>query len=662
MDELPIECDSRPRLRSTMWPMWPRHVEGRSPAYQGLLDFSRRRGRAMIALIAATGSVVLAMAVVQLLRVPIAPPFLLLLACTVVSGWATLRMRYVPISFSVSDTFTIAATLLYGTAAGTVLAAIDALVMSLRITRSRTDAMWFRLLFNIASTALAMAIAGGTFYLLRDGRPLEHDSATLGNTLVPLALFAALYFLLNTGFVAVAVAQERGEAIVAVWKTHLSALWLAYFSGASIASVLVLLNVRNVIDLRAALVLLPLVAILYVAYRAGLDRAIERIEHHHEVSIYAEGLRSTGEGVLMIDCDGMITFANPAAERLLRVARADVVGRPAGEIYRLRSVQRPGSPRFQPMPTGEAREGILVVGGGAGVPIEERQTSIRDADGTPLGTIVSFHDISARKASESEREALFEAERQARERADGVNRLKDEFLTTISHELRTPATGVLGWARLLRTGRLDPEQTRQALDALERGAQAQARLLDDLLDMSRIIRGTLRIELAPVDIRDVLAGAIETVTPAMHAKRILFANAVPPDLPAVQADPDRLRQVFWNLLSNAVKFTEPGGSIAVSGRAEADQVVVTVRDSGHGISSEALPYIFDRFRQADGSSTRPHGGLGLGLAIVRHLIELHGGTVTASSEGRGRGAEFEIGLPIARGVQPRPATVSDAVS
>jgi signal transduction histidine kinase len=363
--------------------------------------------------------------------------------------------------------------------------------------------------------------------------------------------------------------------------------------------------------------------------------------------------------VLLIDRDGTITFANPAAERLLRAEGVRFVGRPAGEVYRVTSPQRAGKHRFELVPTGESREGLLLVGD-ACVPIEERQTSIRDADGTPLGTIVTFHDISARKASELEREALLLAEREARERADAANRLKDEFLATISHELRTPATGVLGWARLLRGGRLDAEQARQALEALERGAQAQARLLDDLLDMSRIIRGTLRIELSPVDVRDVVAGAIETVAPAMQAKRIAFVNAVPADLPLVQGDPDRLRQVFWNLLSNAVKFSEAGGSITVGGRAEADQVVVTVCDSGHGIEADALPYIFDRFRQADGSSTRSHGGLGLGLAIVRHLIELHGGTVTAHSEGRGRGAEFDIGLPIARGTLARRATSADA--
>jgi len=204
---------------------------------------------------------------------------------------------------------------------------------------------------------------------------------------------------------------------------------------------------------------------------------------------------------------------------------------------------------------------------------------------------------------------------------------------------------VLGWARLLKTGRMDEAQTRHALDALERSARAQATLLDDLLDMSRIVRGTLRIELEPTDVAAVLNGAIETVMPAINAKRIQFTLKRPPQLPAVRADADRLRQVFWNLLSNAVKFTGPGGTISVAADYDGDRVRIEVVDSGSGIDAEALPFIFDRFRQADGSSTRLHSGLGLGLAIVRHLVELHGGTVFAESEGRGRGARFVILLP-----------------
>jgi signal transduction histidine kinase len=271
-----------------------------------------------------------------------------------------------------------------------------------------------------------------------------------------------------------------------------------------------------------------------------------------------------------------------------------------------------------------------------------------------VGMIVTLRDISRRKAIDAERDALLERERQARESADTANRIKDEFLATVSHELRTPATSILGWVDMLKTGRMNEAQTRKAVDALQRGARAQAKLLEDLLDISRITRATLRIEPEPTDIADVLQGAIETVTPAIHAKGIAFTVTLPAKLPLVRADPDRLRQVFWNLLSNAVKFTEPGGAISVSITEDRDQLRTEVVDSGRGIEPDAMSFIFERFRQEDGSSTRAHGGLGLGLAIVRHLIELHGGTVTAASEGRGRGARFEIRLPKGSGVATPP--------
>ena len=259
--------------------------------------------------------------------------------------------------------------------------------------------------------------------------------------------------------------------------------------------------------------------------------------------------------------------------------------------------------------------------------------------------IMTFRDVSHRKAIDAERDALLESERIARAAADAANRLKDEFLATLSHELRTPATGILGWVRLLKTGRMDQTHTRQALDALERSARAQAVLLDDLVDMSGIMQGTLRLELRPIDLQEALSGAIETVEPAIRSKAIDLRVEMPADLPLLHADADRLRQVFWNLLSNAVKFTDPGGSIRVAVTWETDHVGIDISDSGRGIDPESLPFIFDRFRQADGSTTRSHGGLGLGLAIVRHLVESHGGTVTAASEGPGRGAQFHIRLP-----------------
>jgi PAS domain S-box-containing protein len=622
-------------------------------------------GRAMMAVINAAGALALAAAVVQLVREPVAPSWFVLVALTLVTGWSTLRMRHVPISFSISDTFTIAATLLYGVPAGTVLAVIDALVMSLRVAWSHTGAMRSsRVIFNVAATALAMGIAGSLFFVLSGTGPLAQAPGTVRDVIGPLALFATLNFLLQSAFVAIAVAHERREPVFTVWKAHLSALWLTYFAGASIAAVLVLMTVGNLVDVRTLIVLLPLLLILHVTYRAALDRLAEQMEHYAQIKLYAEALRSTADAVLMVDREGMVTFVNPAAEQLLRSASDTVLGRPGARVFRVVDPEtRQPDPAHRRADGNAAREYMLLRHDGSEVPIEEMQADIRDSNRQIVGTIITFRDITSRKAIDAERDALLQSERQARERADVASRLKDEFLATISHELRTPATGILGWVRLLKTGRMDEAQTRQALDALDRGARAQAMLLEDLLDMSRIVRGTLRIDLEPTDVGEVLQAAVETVTPAINTKRIRLAVAVPPNLPRVQADPDRLRQVFWNLLSNAVKFTEPGGSISVSATREDDRLRVDVADSGHGIDPDVLPYIFDRFRQADGSTTRSHGGLGLGLAIVRHLIELHGGTVTAESEGRGRGARFRIALPIAASARaPVGKSAADTVT
>jgi PAS domain S-box-containing protein len=620
-------------------------------------------GTYVFAAIIVAGTIALATSLFELIRTPVARGWFVLVALTVVTGWSTLRMRHTPISFSISDSFTIAAALLYGISAGTVLAVVDVLVMSVRVTVGHGSRMRSRVVFNVAATALAMWLASSTFFILSGAAPLAQRPGIVRDLIGPLAVFALMYFLLNTGFVAVAVARERREAVVSVWKSHLSALWLTYFSGASIAAVLVLMTIGGLVDLRTLVVVLPLLVILHVTYRAALDRMAERLEHHRQVALYAEGLRSTADAVLMIDHDGRVTFVNPAAEALLQCDGAAVVGRAAADIFH---VVDPQTRRADVLSRGDgtaAREYVLLRPDGAETPIEERHAAIRDTHGVTVGTIVTFHDITSRKAIEAEREALLQSERRARERADVASRLKDEFLATISHELRTPATGILGWARLLKTGRMDAAQTHQALDALERGAHAQAKLLEDLLDVSRIVRGALRIDLEATDVREVLDAAVETIAPAMHAKEIQFAIDMPPELPRVQADPDRLRQVFWNLLSNAVKFTEPGGAIRVSARLAAGRLQVEVVDSGHGIEQDALPFVFDRFRQADGSTTRPHGGLGLGLAIVRHLVELHGGTVAAHSEGRGKGARFEIGLPIAAGERVASATaLRDAVS
>ncbi|HEX8285236.1 MAG TPA: ATP-binding protein [Pyrinomonadaceae bacterium] len=230
--------------------------------------------------------------------------------------------------------------------------------------------------------------------------------------------------------------------------------------------------------------------------------------------------------------------------------------------------------------------------------------------------------------------------------AQDANRIKDEFLATLSHELRTPLTAILGWASMLRSGGFDAEATRRAVETIERNARAQRQIVEDVLDVSRIITGKLRLELRPVEARALLQEAVETVRPTAEAKGVFLSTLLGTDVGEVSADPDRLRQVLWNLLSNAVKFTPRGGRVEVELRRDGAQALMRVADTGQGISPDFLPHVFDRFRQADMGTTRQHGGLGLGLAIVRHLVELHGGEVTAESAGPGLGSTFQLRLPL----------------
>ena len=232
------------------------------------------------------------------------------------------------------------------------------------------------------------------------------------------------------------------------------------------------------------------------------------------------------------------------------------------------------------------------------------------------------------------------------QQAQEANRIKDEFLATLSHELRTPLTAILGWASMLVAGSLNEHETARAFAAIERNARAQRQIVEDVLDVSRIIMGKLRLEMRPVDWRGLVQDAVESVRPAAEAKGVYLSTLLAHEAGEVTADPDRLQQVMWNLLSNAVKFTPAGGRVEVELRREGARTALQVSDTGQGIAPEFLPHVFDRFRQADMGTTRQHGGLGLGLAIVRHLVELHGGDVTAESAGRGLGSTFTLRLPL----------------
>ena len=603
--------------------------------------------RAYLATVILAGSFVLAWSLLALSSNPIALEWLMLVVLTAVSGWATLRLRAIPASFSISDTFTIAAALLFGPAAGAVTVAVDALVMSLRLAAGGRQPAPVRVLFNVTVPALTMWMAAQMFFASAQVGPLAHAPGTIRRVLAPLGLFALLYFVLNTGLVATAVALERRANVVSIWRDHFAPLWLTYFGGASLAAVFVLMAVAQVIDLSALMLVLPLVVVLHLAYRAALDRANERLEHLAKIASYATALRATGDGVLIIGRDHHTSFMNAAGERLTGWTEPHAIGRHVAQVLHTLD---PESGRMRDPLTadeGALQDYLLLDRSGGQRPIEIMHASIRDDTGEISGAILTFRDISERLAANAERDALLQREQRARLAADAASRLKDEFLTTLSHELRTPATSILGWVRVLRTGRIGAASIEPALDALERSARAQAALIEDLLDVSRIVSGTMRLAFQAASVPDLLDAAIAGLRPGADAKGVSVAVMTADGIPFVQADPARLQQVFWNLLSNAIKFSDRGGAVNVRIAADEHAVIVEIQDTGRGIEPAALPFVFDTFRQADGSTTRSHGGLGLGLSIVRHIVDAHGGTVAAVSHGAGQGASFTVRLPIA---------------
>ena len=264
------------------------------------------------------------------------------------------------------------------------------------------------------------------------------------------------------------------------------------------------------------------------------------------------------------------------------------------------------------------------------------------------------HEIGEREKAEEERAQLLVREQAARRQAEEANRIKDEFLATLSHELRTPLNAILGWAQMLRMTKLEEATANRAYATIERNARAQAQLISDLLDVSRIITGKLRLDQKPVDLAAVVDAVLDTVRPAAEAKGIPITVHLAPAVSPVLGDPDRLQQVVWNLLSNAIKFTPREGRVEVYLRQVDGNVEIAVRDTGSGILPAFLPFVFDRFRQAESTTTRSHGGLGLGLSIVRHLVELHGGTVAVESAGEGAGATFTVALPVRATFLPNP--------
>ena len=364
-------------------------------------------------------------------------------------------------------------------------------------------------------------------------------------------------------------------------------------------------------------------------------------------------LSSIGDAVITTDVEGRVTFMNRVAESLTGWTQDEAMGRPLPDIFQIlneETRQPVKNPALRTLSAGAtvglANHTILIAKDRTECPIDDSAAPIRNYQGEVVGTVLVFRDISERKRMEVERERLLAAAQAAQKEAEQANRLKDEFLATASHELRTPLTAVVGWSRLLRTGKLDAENSARALDSIERNATLQTKLIDDLLDVSRIITGKLTLDRGAIEMAHVVSDAMNTLRPAADAKHITIETSFDAEAGPVLGDANRLQQVMWNLLSNAVKFTPKYGHIEVALQCVNSEVQVSVGDSGEGISSEFLPYVFDRFSQGNSKSTRSHSGLGLGLAIVRQLVELHGGTVKAHSDGPGRGATFQLRLPV----------------
>jgi PAS domain S-box-containing protein len=377
-------------------------------------------------------------------------------------------------------------------------------------------------------------------------------------------------------------------------------------------------------------------------------------------------LESIGDAVIATDVHGGVVFMNPVAEYLTGRTAAFARGRSFHEVFRIVSEQNRqvvedpvGRVIADGGVVGLGQPTLLLAADGTERQIDESAAPIRNRDGRIIGVVLVFRDVSERRRVELERQAaagerdrLLDAERAARADAERASRLKDEFVAMVSHELRTPLNAILGWTQLMTRGKNDAATVDRGLDIISRNTRLQAQLISDLLDISRIVSGKLQLEMQQVDLHRVATDAVETMRQEAESKQVQLHQTLDPQAGIVAADPARLQQVLWNLLSNAVKFTPEGGRIDVMLRRNGATAELLVADTGAGIRPEVLPHVFDRFHQADRSITRRFGGLGLGLSIVKHLVESHGGNVVAESRGEGQGATFRISLPVSTGAAP----------
>lgn len=390
-----------------------------------------------------------------------------------------------------------------------------------------------------------------------------------------------------------------------------------------------------------------------VALYAELDDQAERLRQAEErLRILLDSVHDYA--ICMLDPQGDVVSWNHGAERVLGYQADAIIGRNIGVFY-------PAAERDANLPAEHLRialeegrfecDSLRIRYGGSAFDALVLLMPVRQSDGTPRGFALVVRDITERKRLEDNLRA------RAEELA-AANRAKEDFLATLSHELRTPLNAMLGWTRLLRMGKLDAAGRSRALETIERNAHVQEQLIADILDVSRIVTGRLRLDLRPIELAPVLDAAIETLQPSAAAKGVELSCTLS-RTGKVLGDPDRLQQVVWNLLSNAIKFTPAGGRVVLSLTRAGATAVISVTDTGEGIAPSLLPYVFDRFTQGDSSVTRMHGGLGLGLSIVRHIVELHGGHVAARSKGDRQGATFSVTLPL-RTIPPPENDATDA--
>jgi PAS domain S-box-containing protein len=380
-----------------------------------------------------------------------------------------------------------------------------------------------------------------------------------------------------------------------------------------------------------------------------MSQSADRLEGEMARAHLAALVDSSDDAIVSKTLDGVIVSWNRAAERMFGWTAAEAVGRHIRLII-------PEERRFEEddvlarIRRGEIVdhfETIRVTKDGRFLAISLTVSPIKDTTGRIIGASKIARDVTERRRLEEERDQLLLRAQQARAEAEALNRAKDIFLATVSHELRTPLNAVFGWARLLQSAEMDEAGRARAVAAIVRGTAAQAQLIEDLLDLSRIVTGRMRLDFEPVRLASVIEAALDTVRPAADAKQIELVATLDPTAGPIAGAPDRLQQVVWNLLMNSVKYTPRGGRVHVSVTRDDQSARITVTDTGEGISADVLPHVFDRFRQEDSSTTRAHGGLGLGLALGRHLVELHGGHVHAASPGKGQGATFTVTLPLA---------------